>query len=107
MLQFIQHLSRTVLRLVLLAAGLVLAAFLLLVGLVAALGLVAWSLLRGRRPAMVFRAPQRPSWGRMRPGRAAAPSSARSADPGVIDVEMREVPDAAEPPAAPRTLRHH
>lgn len=105
-MQFIQRLSGTVLRLVLLAAGLVLAGVLLLVGLAAALGLLVWSLLRGRRPAMVFRAAQRPSWGRMRQGRAAAPASARSADPGIIDVEMREVPDAAEPPAAPRAVHH-
>ena len=68
----------------------------LLVGAALALGLVAWALLRGRRPqAQVFgsafqrmRRGPRPTRGHgSDPWRSAAPAGA------VVDVEAREVPD--------------
>ena len=88
-----------------LAAGL-LALFLmlgaLLVGAALALGLVAWALLRGRRPqAQVFSS----SFQRMRKGpRGAGPQRQPGAGQGadatmeaVVDIEVREVPDDGRP----------
>lgn len=102
MFQFIQGISRTLLRLAFVLAGLVLAGLLLLVGLSAALGLLLWNRLRGRRSPTFFGAPGQRSWGRMRKGSAAPASPGRAADPEVIDVEMREVPDVRGPSHAVR-----
>lgn len=88
-----------------LAAGL-LALFLmlgaLLVGATLALGLVAWALVRGRRPqAQVFST----SFQRMRKGRrgagpqrqSGAGQGADAAVDAVVDIEVREVPDDGRP----------
>ena len=83
-----QRLLSFLLRLVLLAIGLVFAASLLVAGVVFSLALVAWSLLRGKRPRVVrFRVDPRSPFGGMR----TAPRGE------VVDIEARVVPDA-EPP---------
>jgi hypothetical protein len=63
----------------------------LLVGAALALGLVAWALLRGRRPgARVFGS----GFQRVRPGPAGAAGGRATRPPGaVIDGEGREVPE--------------
>jgi hypothetical protein len=69
------------LRLLMIAIGLVFAAVLLGAGLVFTVLLVGWSLLRGRRPSRVqFR---------VHPGFDAPPGRGE-----VVDVQAREVPDA-------------
>lgn len=76
-----------VLRLLVIAAGLVFAAVLLLAGLVFTLLLLVWSLLRGRRPRVVrFRVD--PGFGTQR---GAAPPRGE-----VVDIEAREVPEAPQ-----------
>jgi len=99
------------LRLVMFAAGLVLAVGVLLFGLVLAIGVVLWSLLRGRRPAFVMRTPLRDAFQRMRPGQTGGfgmpprhPGRAQ-ADSEVIDVEVREVPELRQAVPPPGTTR--
>ncbi len=88
MLTFIRRLVTTLLRLLVIAAGLVFAAVLLVAGLVFTLLLLVWSLLRGRRPRVVkFRVD--PSFGAHR---GAGPASG-----DVVDIEAREVPDTPLP----------
>ncbi len=95
MLTFIQRFVSAVLRLLVIAAGLVFAAVLLLAGLVFTLLLLVWSLLSGRRPRVVkFRVD--PSFGAHR---GAGPASG-----DVVDIEAREVPDAPMP--LPRDSRN-
>ena len=90
MLTFIRRLVSALLRLLMVAAGLVFAAVLLVAGLTFTLLLLGWSLVRGRRPRVVkFRAA--PGFG-MR--REAAPPQG-----DVVDIEAREVPDVALPHA--------
>jgi hypothetical protein len=74
-------------RLVLTVAAAVLVLGLMAVALVTMLGLIGWSLIRGRRPAIDVSGFAR-ARGRFRPaaGRAAGE---------VVDVEVREVPDPA------------
>lgn len=94
LLIFIQRFISVVLRLLLVAAGLVFAACLLVAGLVLTLLLVGWSLIRGRRPRIVrFRVDPRSPFAGMRRG----PAEARGE---VVDIEAREVPDV------PQQLRH-
>lgn len=86
---FIQRFTSLVLRLVLLAMGLVFAAGLLLVGVVFTLLFLVWSLVRGRRPRVVrFRMDPRSPFAGMRP-RAAAQGD-------VVDIEARVVPEAPQ-----------
>jgi hypothetical protein len=76
----------------------------LLVGAVLALGLVAWALVRGRRPSVqVFSS----SFQRMRRPAAGSGSgrSAPAAAGAVIDIEAREVPDNGRPDAPLRPAR--
>jgi hypothetical protein len=102
----IQTVLIRLLRLVMFAAGLVLAVGVLLFGLVLATGLLLWSLMRGRRPAFVLRTPLRGTFQRMRPGQTGGfgmpPRQTRQAQANseVIDVEVREVPESrrAVPP---------
>jgi hypothetical protein len=85
-LTFIQRFVSALLRLLVIAAGLVFAAVLLVAGVAFTLMLLVWSLLRGRPPRMVrFRTA--PNFGAAR--------SARQAAGDVVDIEAREVPDAA------------
>ncbi len=94
MLTFIQRFVSALLRLLVIAAGLVFAAVLLVAGLVFTLMLLVWSLLRGRPPRMVrFRT--NPTFG--------ASHSARQAGGDVVDIEAREVPDV--PPQLKRDER--
>lgn len=87
MLTFIQRFVSAVLRLLVIAAGLVFAAILLVAGLVFTLFLLAWSLLRGRPPRVVkFRVD--PSFG--------AHHGAGPAGGEVVDIEAREVPEAPQ-----------
>ena len=78
----------TLLRLTLVAAGLVFAALLLVFGLVAAIALVGWNLLRGRRPAWRFQVNRGGKW-----PSAAHRGTARPDPRDVVDVEVREIPD--------------
>ncbi|MBC7956757.1 MAG: hypothetical protein H7Y33_12930 [Cytophagales bacterium] len=78
---FIRRIFSTLLRLLVIAVGLVFAAVLLAAGLVFTVLLLVWSLLRGRRPRMVkFR---------VNPGFDAPPGRGE-----VVDIEAREIPDA-------------
>ncbi|MGY4829849.1 hypothetical protein ACVNIS_14870 [Sphaerotilaceae bacterium SBD11-9] len=82
-----QRIFSFLLRLVLLAMGLVFAASLLVAGVVFSLVLVVWSLLRGKRPRVVrFRVDPRSPFGGMR-------TEPRGE---VVDIEAREVPDAPQ-----------
>lgn len=74
------------LRLVLVAVGLVFGLMALLAGMVLAFWLIVWSLLRGRKP-QVRRF-------RMKPSQPFGGMGSRRAPAGdVVDVEAREVPD--------------
>lgn len=87
MLTFIRRLVTSLLRLLMIAAGLVFAAVLLVAGLTFTLLLLVWSLVRGRRPRVVkFRVD--PGFGAFRG--AAQPRG------DVVDIEAREVPDAPQ-----------
>ncbi len=78
------------LRLLVIAAGLVFAAVLLVAGLAFTLLLLVWSLVRGRKPRVVkFRVD--PGFGMRR--ETAQPQG------DVVDIEAREVPDATLPHA--------
>ncbi|NKI93592.1 hypothetical protein [Rhizobacter sp. SG703] len=83
-------------RLVVFLIGAVFAVGLLLLGFVLTLTLVAWALLRGRRPQVRrFKVDPRQPFGGFRPRGAAV-------DPAnVVDVEAREVPSA--PPRLDRS----
>jgi hypothetical protein len=79
--RWLHDVSRTVLRLLLLAVGAAVGLLALVMGLLFTLGLVGWALLRGRRPVRLsaFR------WrGAPQPGRATGRAE-------VIDIEAREV----------------
>jgi hypothetical protein len=82
-LSALQALLRTLFKLLLLAAGAAFGLVLLAFGVLLTTGLVAWALLRGRKPVQIrsFR------W------RGVARSSASPAA-DVVDIEAREVPDA-------------
>ncbi len=86
-----------VLRLVLAVATVVLVLSLLAVALITTLGLLLWSLLRGRRPRVDLSA-----FARARQFRAGSGFGPRSGRPmgEVVDVEAREVTPAGR--AAPR-----
>lgn len=87
MLTFIQRFVSAVLRLLVIAAGLVFAAVLLIAGLVFTLFLLMWSLLRGRPPRVVkFR---------VDPGFGAQHGAAQPRGE-VVDIEAREVPEAPQ-----------
>jgi Flp pilus assembly protein TadB len=76
------------LRLVLVAAGLVFGLMALLAGLVLAFWLIVWSLLRGRKP-QVRRF-------RVNPSRPFGGMGARAPQGDVVDVVAREVPDTPQ-----------
>ena len=79
--RWLQAVSRTVLRLLLLAVGAAVGLLALVLGLLFTVGLVGWALLRGRRPVRM----QSFRWrGVPQPG--GAPDRAE-----VIDIEAREV----------------
>lgn len=86
--RWLNTLARTLLRLSMLAIGLVIGLAALVMGLLLTVGLVGWALLRGRRPVPVqafrWRGVPRPG---SRPGAAAE----------VVDIEAYEV---AQPHAA-------
>lgn len=79
--RWLHAVSRTVLRLLLLAVGAAVGLLALVMGLLFTLGLVGWALLRGRRPPRM----QAFRWrGVPQPGRAPERTE-------VIDIEAREV----------------
>lgn len=84
-------------RLVAGALGLVLMLGLMLFGLIAGSLLIAWALLRGRRPVMRFGS-MPAGWPRH--GRDAAGHGTRASAGEVIDIEAREV--TPSPPPDPR-----
>jgi hypothetical protein len=87
LLAWMAGLLRGLIRLALAVSAFMLLMAALFLGLLLALGLVAWALLRGRRPARgVFKG----SFQRAR-ARTARPQGE------VIDVEVREVPDSGRP----------
>ncbi len=87
-LNVMRKLLNALLRLALVAVGLVFAGLLLAAGLVFTVVLVLWSLLRGRRPQVRrFRVDPRSPFAGMRPGPAAPQGD-------VVDIEAREVPEA-------------
>ena len=82
-------LSRWLLRAVAVLAGLVFGLSLLAAGVVVALGVVVWSLVRGRRPAgLQFRRFTQARWGGFTGAPFAQPGASRGE---VIDIEAREV----------------
>ncbi len=84
------------LRIVLAVATLVLVLFLLSVAVISMLGLLLWSLIRGRRPTVDLS-----GFARARQFRAGAGfARARAASADVVDVEVREVREVR--PGAPR-----
>jgi hypothetical protein len=86
---FMQRLFSFLLRLVLIAMGLVFTAALLGAGLVFTVLLLVWSLLRGRRPRVVrFRVDPRSPFAGMRPNPRAQGE--------VVDIEAREIPDVPQ-----------
>jgi hypothetical protein len=102
----------TVLRMLLGVLAFVLMLGALLVGAVLALGVVAWALLRGRRPgarvfSTSFQRMRRPAAGREDPSvRPAWGGQNRPAGQGaVIDIEVREVPDNGRPGATLQSER--
>ncbi|MBA4342143.1 MAG: hypothetical protein C0423_08330 [Methylibium sp.] len=83
-------------RIVLAVATLVLVLFLLSVAVISMLGLLLWSLIRGRRPTVDLS-----GFARARQFRAGAGfARARAASADVVDVEVREVREVR--PGAPR-----
>ncbi|MET0517847.1 MAG: hypothetical protein ABW005_03320 [Burkholderiaceae bacterium] len=80
------------LRLILTAATVLLVLALMAVALVSLLGLLLWSLIRGRRPTIDLS-----GFARARQFRAGRPGAAAAAPPRgeVVDVEAREVPEQA------------
>jgi hypothetical protein len=84
-------------RLVAGALGLVLMLGLMLFGLIAGSLLIAWALLRGRRPAVRFGS-MPAGWPRH--GRRGAGPATRASATEVIDIEAREV--TPSPPPDPR-----
>lgn len=97
MTQFLNDLFSTLIRLVMIVSGLVVAGLLLAVALVAGGGMLLWSLLTGRKPVVRFAGldPRAAMSGMRSRAQAARPGpSPRRAQPvEVIDVEAREVPE--------------
>ena len=98
--QFLNDLFSTLVRLVMIVSGLVIAGLLLVAALVAGGGLLAWSKLTGRKPVLRFAgvdpfaavaAMRARSAGAARPGPGAAPRRPQRVE--VIDIEAREVPE--------------
>lgn len=84
------RLLSALLRLVLVAVGLVFGLLAVVFGLVLALGLIVWSLLRGRKPQV--------KRFRMNPSQPFGGMGGRRAPAGdVVDVEAREVPETPPP----------
>jgi hypothetical protein len=96
------RLLSVILRLVVVAAGLVFAAVLLVAGLLAAGIVIAWALLRGRKPQAVrFRMNRGSPFGQRAP--FGAPRRPATAPADVVDIEAREVTQAS--PRLPRDER--
>jgi hypothetical protein len=87
-IQALDRFVRGLLKLLIVAAGVVLAVVLSAIGLAVALGLVAWQLLRGKPPEFRFRMKRNAAW-RTTPGHRAPPSGTGE----VVDVEVREITD--------------
>ena len=93
--QFLTDLLSTLIRLVLIASGIVMAGVVLVLAIVFGAGVLVWSLLTGRRPQFRFhRMDPRATMASMR-SRARASHSAPRRPPvvEVIDIEAREVKD--------------
>ncbi len=83
---FLRRVVSALLRLVLVAVGLVFGLLAVLFGMVLAFWLIVWSLLRGRKPKVQrFRMNTGQTFGGMR---------ARAPQGDVVDIEAREVPDS-------------
>jgi Flp pilus assembly protein TadB len=85
---FVSRVVSALLRLVLVAVGLVFGLMALLAGLVLALWIIVWSLLRGRKP-QVRRF-------RMKPTSAFGGMGRRAPQGDVVDIQAREVPDTPQ-----------
>lgn len=97
MLELLSALGRTVLRLVALLLGLAFGLGLLLMGLCVALIVIAWSLLRGRRPDVQW------TTHGQRAGAAFRRGFGRPVQTGeIVDVELREVREVRDPKDEPR-----
>lgn len=85
---FLSRVVSALLRLVVVAVGLVFGLLAIVLGLVLAFWLIVWSLLRGRKPQVKrFRVNPSQPFGGMGGGRRAPAGD-------VVDVEAREVPDS-------------
>ncbi|PTT80747.1 hypothetical protein DBR42_19110 [Pelomonas sp. HMWF004] len=84
------RLFRTLIRLLMVVAGAFLGLALFLFGLLTFVVILVFSLVTGRKPGLQFRMNPRP-WARHRPPRG---------DDDVVDIEVREVPEAAPLPLA-------
>ena len=96
MSQFLNDLFSTLIRLVMIVSGIVMAGLLLVVALVAGGGLLLWSLLTGRKPVLRFAGvdPRAAMAGMRQRAQARPGSPPRRPQPvEVIDIEAREVPD--------------
>lgn len=85
---FVSRVVSALLRLVLVAAGLVFGLMALLAGLVLAFWLIVWSLLRGRKPQVRHF--------RMKPTSPFGGMGTRAPQGDVVDIEAREVPDTPQ-----------
>ncbi|MBL0720598.1 hypothetical protein JI742_11955 [Piscinibacter sp. Jin2] len=91
MLDLLAALGRTLLRVIALLLGLAFGLGLLLMGLCIALIVIAWSLLRGRRPEVQWTAHRQRAGAAFRRG-FGRPASAED----IVDVELREVREPRE-----------
>lgn len=88
MLDLLAALGRTFVRLIALLLGLAFGLGLLLMGLCIALIVIAWSLLRGRRPDVQWTAHRQRAGAAFRRGFGRPPQTGE-----IVDVELREVRD--------------
>jgi hypothetical protein len=102
LIQFFRDVMSTLVRLVLISAGLVMAALVVVLAVVTAVGVFLWSLITGRKPVIRFGGPAQ--WSamaaRMQARARSAPANGRPRGQtaiDVIDVEVREVPDRQIP----------
>lgn len=92
MIQFFRDVLATLIRLVLISAGIVMAALVVVLAIVTAGGVFLWSLLTGRRPTVRFAGDFATMASRMR-RTAGRPAPSRPPAVEVIDIEAREIPE--------------
>lgn len=97
MIQFFRDVLATLIRLVLISAGLVMAALVVVLAIVTAAGVFLWSLITGRRPTVRFGGDFATMTSRMR-RTTGRPGPARPPAVEVIDIEAREIPERQSAP---------